>query len=82
VGPLPSDRAERGHDRRGRREELVSGKAKPVGGGAEHVLQPLRRVAVGVERPAELEHEGDSGGIGLVAPPLEAIVREGHMGSS
>ena len=59
VRALPADRPERGHDGCGRGEELVAVQAQPVGGGAEHVLQPLGGIAVAVERAAELEHEAD-----------------------
>jgi hypothetical protein len=38
--------------------------AEPVRRGAEDVLEPLRRVAVSVERPRELEDEADRVGVG------------------
>ena len=33
------------------------------------------------EGAAELEHEPDGGGIGLVAAPLETVMGIGHLGS-
>ena len=54
---------------------------EPVGRRAEHVLQPLGRIAMPVEGAAELEHEPDGGGIGLVAAPLETVMGIGHLGS-
>jgi hypothetical protein len=34
-----------------------------------------------VEGTAELQHESDGGGVGLVAAPLEGGVGIGHLGS-
>ncbi len=58
------------------------GEAQAVGDRAEAVLEPLGGVAGAVERAAELQHEADGGGIGLVAAALEALIaRVGHGGS-
>jgi hypothetical protein len=54
---------------------------EPVGRRAQHVLQALGGVAVSMEGTAELQHESDGGGVGLVAAPLEGGVRIGHLGS-
>ena len=56
--------------------------AEPVGGGPEDILEPLGRIAVAVQRPAELEDESDRGGIGLVPAAFGGrLTWVGHGGS-
>jgi hypothetical protein len=62
VRALRAQRAERRHDRGGRREDLREGQAQPLGQPHHHLLHARRREAVPVEGTPGAQHELDGFG--------------------